>query len=409
MGDRLPRKLAAILYADVAGYSRLTGEDEDFTHRRLSEYLDVISAAVEGHRGRVMHYAGDAVLAMFEAVVDAVSSAIEVQKTLRERNQDLPEGRRVEFRVGVNLGDVIEDRGDIYGDGVNVAARLESLAPPGGICTSGTVHDTLGTKLGLVYEFMGEQQVKNIADPVRAFRIRQDDREVTTEGITVADELSERSSGELRASVAVLPFAVVGTNRDVEELSDGITDTIINTLSRTGQCRVADRASAFGYKDQSLRPREVAEHLEVQHVMQGSVQQSGNRVRITAGLFDVQADDHVWSERFDRTLDDVFDLQDEIAMRITQAVRGSVVYGKLGRAWEKPTDSFDAWLFNIQGVETWHKVSAGYYHEARGLWERVMELDPRYFWGPHNVAWTHFADCVYGWSESPAYSSSTKP
>jgi adenylate cyclase len=177
MDERLPRKLAAVLYADVAGYSRLTGEDEDATHRRLSEYLDLITKTIEDHRGRVMHYAGDAVLAKFDAVVNALSSAVAIQKELATRNQALPDNRRVQFRIGVNLGDVIEDRGDIYGDGVNVAARLESLADPGGICLSEAVRSAVGKKLDLDYEDMGVQGVKNIEEPVRAYRVAMGQKE----------------------------------------------------------------------------------------------------------------------------------------------------------------------------------------------------------------------------------------
>ncbi len=226
--SRLPRKLAAILYADVAGYSRLTGEDEDATHRRLSEYLDLISAMVEDHRGHVMHYAGDAVLAMFDAVVDAVSCATEIQDKLRERNQELPNGRKVHFRIGVNSGDVIEDRGDIYGDGVNVAARLESLADPGGICISESVRTTVGKKLDLTYEFMGEQMVKNIEEPVRAYRVVVDEEEESkvTSTETPMLELPDKPS------IAVLPFTNMSGDPEQEFFADGMAEEIITALSR---------------------------------------------------------------------------------------------------------------------------------------------------------------------------------
>lgn len=203
MEDRLPRKLAAILYADVAEYSRLTGDDEDATHRRLSEYLDLISIAVERHRGRVMHYAGDAVLAMFEAVVDALSCAAQIQRDLKNRNDDLPDERKVQFRIGVNMGDVIEDRGDIYGDGVNVAARLESLAEAGGVCISESVRTAVSNKLPLDYEFSGEQSVKNIAQPVRTYRVVFDFHDVT-QTVTTAAKI-DRSTRR----VSILAAAII--------------------------------------------------------------------------------------------------------------------------------------------------------------------------------------------------------
>jgi adenylate cyclase len=225
--ERLPRRLAAILYADVAGYSRLTGEDEDSTHHRLSEYLDLISSTVEGHRGHVMHYAGDAVLAMFEAVVDAVSGAVAIQIELQTRNQDLPDERKVQFRIGVNLGDVIEDRGDIYGDGVNVAARLESLADPGGICLSESVRTAVGKKLDLGFEFMGEREVKNIAEPVRAYRVmlRTAERKQATMSSPHIAEIPDKPS------IAVLPFDNLSGDPEQVYFADGMAEEIITALS----------------------------------------------------------------------------------------------------------------------------------------------------------------------------------
>ena len=282
--ERLPRKLAAILYADVAGYSRLTGEDEDATHRKLSEYLDLISAVVPRHRGREMHYAGDAVLAMFEAVIDALTCAIGIQEELEVRSEESDQDRRLAFRIGLNLGDVIEDRGDIYGDGVNVAARLENLAEPGGICISEAVRGAVGKKLGLEYEFLGEREVKNIAEPVRVYRIVLDEtapiRVVTRKvsraivvttalaalviavsvGLLVrlpgepADPIPAMPTGPI---VAVLPFTNMSDDPEQEYFSDGITEEIITELTRFRTLHVLSRNSTFQYKGNTVDVRSV--------------------------------------------------------------------------------------------------------------------------------------------------------
>ena len=324
MEDRLPRTLAAILYADVASYSRLTGEDEDGTHRTLRAYLNLISSTVNAHEGRVVHYAGDAVLADFGTVVDALSCAVAIQRDLAERNADVSAGRKVQFRIGVNSGDVIIDQEEIYGDGVNVAARLEALAEPGGICISDAVRTAVGKKLDLTYQDMGEQHVKNIDEPVRAYRVVMS----SDSSNTVTRE--ERSTpSRSRPSVAVLPFSAIGGGQETEEFADALTDDIVSTLSRIGQCQVSDRSTTFSYKGQSPKPAQVAHDLGVGHVLQGSVRRSGNRMRITAELFSTDTQRHAWSERFDRTLDDEFQLQDEIAT----CLAGSARYSALWTGW----------------------------------------------------------------------------
>ena len=271
MEDRLPRKLVAILYEDVAGYSRLTGDDEDATHRALSDSLDLISATIEFHHGQVMHYAGDAVLAMFAAVVDAVSSATDIQQQLQSRNAGLPDNRKVQFRIGVNSGDVIEDRGDIYGDGVNVAARLESLAEPGGICISDAVRIAIGSKIGLEYEDIGEQQVKNIAEAVRTFRIvaREEEMEAGLPGMP-ALELPDGPS------IAVLPFTNMSSDPEQEFFSDGITEDIITALSKISALMVIARNSTFIYKGQAVDIKQVGREQGVRYVLEGSVRKSGD-------------------------------------------------------------------------------------------------------------------------------------
>ena len=316
MTERLPRRLAAILYADVAGYSRLTGDDEDSTHRTLIEYLDVISEAVKSQDGRVMHYAGDAVLAKFDAVVHAVSCAVEIQDALNSRNARVAEEKRVQFRIGVNLGDVIEDRGDIYGDGVNVAARLESLSEPGDICISEAVRTALGNRLSLNYEFMGEQSGKNIADPVRVYRI-----------VMTSIQKDLDSSGSVntvfeRPAVAVLPFTNMSGDRSQEYFADGLTEDIIHVLAAWRSFPVIARNSSFAYKGKTPDVRQVAKELGARYVLEGSVRKSGSRLRITAQLIDASTDEHIWADNFDRALTtaNIFAIQSEIAQRIAEAL-----------------------------------------------------------------------------------------
>ena len=392
MEERLPRKLAAILYADVAGYSRLTGEDEDATHRALSDYLDLIAGTIESHGGQVMHYAGDAVLAKFDAVVDTMSAAIKIQNILASQNQDLPEDRRVEFRIGVNSGDVIEDRGDIYGDGVNVAARLEALAEPGGICISDAVRSALGKKLDLDYEDMGEQEVKNIEEPVRAYWVAVGSRK-KLESATSAD------LAPAQPSIAVLPFANMSGDAEQEYFTDGLTEDIITELSRFHELFVISRNSTFVYKGQAINVPDVARELGVQFVLEGSVRKAGNRVRITVQLIDAESDRHVWAERYDRKLEDIFELQDEMTSAIAATLPGRIESAERERVERKPTHNMAAYECVLAGKILHHRSNRTDNQEALQLLERAIELDPRY---AHAHAWRA---CVlgqawgYGWCE----------
>ena len=396
MGERLPRKLAAILYADVAGYSRLTGEDEDATHRLLSEYLDLISATVESHRGRVMHYAGDAVLAMFDAVVDAVSCATEIQDKLRERNQELPNGRKVQFRIGVNSGDVIEDRGDIYGDGVNIAARLESLADPGGICISESIRTTVGKKLHLDYEFMGEQKVKNIEEPVRAYKVGMaaEDEPMAKEAVKPGVRLSDKPS------IAVLPFNNMSGDLDQEYFSDGITEDIITELSRFPTLFVIARHSTFSFKGLPIEIEEVGRKLGVKYVVEGSVRKAGDRVRITAQLIDTSTSNHVWAERYDRELEDIFAVQDEVTRSIVSSLSDRLEAADAERAKHKATSNMSAYDYLLQGREHWHRLTREDISAARSMYRKAVNLDPQYARAHTLLAATHIWDKFMGWSVS---------
>ena len=372
MEERIPRKLAAILYADVAGYSRLTGEDEDATHKKLSAYLDYVSAAIGSHSGQVMHFAGDAVLAKFDAVVDALSAALEIQRELTERNEGIPDSRKIQFRIGINLGDVIEDRGDIYGDGVNVAARLEGLADPGGICVSDAVRLAAGTRLDLVFQDMGEQEVKNISVPVRAHKV------VTGNEVSTGTKASAGSKLELpfKPSIAVLPFNNMSGDPEQEYFSDGITEDIITELSRFRGLFVIARNSSFSFKGKNVEISEMASSLGVQYLVEGSVRKSGNRVRVTAQLIDGVSGAHVWADRYDRVLEDIFSVQDEIVTAVVSALPGQIRQVELTKPKRGPSD-IRAYDLVLHAPPHTFSTREGM-ENGIALLEQALEIEPDY-------------------------------
>jgi adenylate cyclase len=399
MEDRLPRKLAAILYADVADYSRLTGEDEDATHRALSQYLDLIASTIESHRGQVMHYAGDAVLAKFDAVVDALSSAVTIQNKINTGNQKVPDDRKVQFRIGVNLGDVIEDRGDIYGDGVNVAARLESLAKPGGICISESVRLALGNKFPLEFECMGEQEVKNIAEPVMAYRAAIQDSAIH------AGAQHKQTVAELpeKPSIAVLPFVNMSGDSEQEYFSDGMTEDIITGLSRFRELVVISRGSTFALKDQSLDSAESAKKLGVRYLLEGSVRKAGGRARITAQLIEGATGTHLWAETYDRSLEDVFAVQDDVTQTIVSTLAGRLEVASRKRASRKGPTNLSAYDHLLRGK---YRFNDGYCSKddvlkSRAAFEQAIELDPDYASAHLCLAETFNAEYKSDWSTAP--------
>ena len=402
MSDRFPRKLAAILYADVAGYSRLTGDDEDATHRLLSKYLDFIADTIVSHRGQVMHYAGDAVLAKFEAVVDAVSSATAIQKLLAEQNKDLLDEQKVEFRIGVNLGDVIEDRGDIYGDGVNVAARLESLAESGGICISDSVRTAIGKKLDLCYENMGEQELKNISEAVKVYR-------VTVTGTVASIRSSNHPAPAMsveKPSIVVLPFQNMSSDAENDYFVDGITEEITTGLSRFREIVVAARGSSILIGAQSPDTVEAASKLGVRYALDGSVRRAGDRVRITARLTDGETGNQIWSERYDRDLDDIFEVQDDVAQRIVVMLAGKIEKSDRERALRKETDNLSAYECVLRGRHLfgdWHGTKDSV-RRAGEMFKRAIELDPMYAAAYAGLAATYGEEFRYGWTNTPEIS-----
>jgi adenylate cyclase len=419
----MERKLTAILCADVFGYSRLMGENEEATLRTLSSYRKLIDSLIEQHHGRFVNSAGDSVLAEFASVVNAVQCAVEIQTTLKAENANIPPERRMEFRIGVNLGDVMVDGEQIYGDGVNVAARLESLADPGGICISRTVHENVRNKLALNYEDLGEQAVKNIAEPVRVFRVLLEGGAATrttskaTERflqkhwrggvfslaglaliaavIVFVQHLSLRPPTTTasippaqapalalpdKPSIAVLPFTNMSGDRDQEYFSDGITDDLITALSRLQGLFVIARTSTFTYKGKAAKVQDISRELGVAYVLEGSVRKASDQVRITAQLVDATTGDHLWAAHYDRPLKDIFSLQDEIVRRIVTTLKLQLPLDRqeMGDLVAQHTDNPEAYDDYLRGVEYALTLSAEGILKARQMFEKAIELDPAY-------------------------------
>ena len=393
MEDRLPRKLAAILYADVAGYSRLTGDDEEGTHRRLREYLDLLSASIEQHQGKVVHYAGDAVLAEFGTVTEALTSATDIQRELAGRNEDLPDERKVEFRIGVNLGEVIVDRDDIYGDGVNVAARLEALADPGGISISDAVRTAVGKRLDLTYEDMGEQRVKNINEPVRAYKV------VMAGGEQPKASPATKPLSDLpdRASIAVLAFTNMSGDPEQEFFCDGITEDIITELSRFPVLSGISRQSSFAFKGEKVGVGVIGQKLGVQYVVEGSVRRLGNRARITAQLIEAETGNHLWAERYDRELDDIFAVQDEVTRAIVATIAAQLGKTVSEKAARKHPASIKSYEYFLQGNRHYYRFNPDDNVKAAELLEKAVELDPQFARAYAGLANTYTTDHFLGW------------
>ena len=433
------RKLTAILSADVAGYSRLMGEDEDATITTLTSYRELMATLIQKHRGRVVDSPGDNLLAEFGSVVDAVRCAVEIQEELRVRNAELPENRRMQFRIGINLGDVVQEEERIYGDGINIAARVEGLAEGGGICISGAVYDSIKNKLSLSYESLGEHTVKNITEPVRVYRMRVGPETAvkprpkhwhkavlaTLVVLIVAAGAwaiwnfyfrpppMEVASVEKMAyplpdkpSIAVLPFVNMSDDPKQEYFSDGLTDQIISTLSKLRNLFVIARNSTFTYKGKPVKVQKVAEDLGVKYVLEGGVQRTADRIRITAQLIDATTGHHVWSERYDRELKDIFAIQDDITMEITKALRIELIAGEQARLWERrTTTNLKAYEKSLEGMNYLYRGTKEDNSRARQLFEEAIALDSGFAGAYVGLGWTHFFDARFGWSTSPAESA----
>ncbi len=387
------RKLTAILSADVAGYSRLMDDDDEATIRTLTEYRNLFSDLIKQFRGRVVDSTGDNILAEFVSVVDAVNCSVEIQEELARRNSRLPDERRMQFRIGVNLGDVVEEEGRIYGDGVNIAARIENLAEAGGICISRNVFEQVKNKLKLGYEYLGEHTVKNIPEPVQAYRILMESK------MAVPDK-GEGLKAPEKPSIAVLPFDNLSGDPEQEYFSDGITEEIITALSKVPKMFVIARNSTFTYKGKPVKVQQVGEELGVQYVLEGSVRKAGNRVRIAAQLVETVSGHHLWAERYDRDLKDIFALQDEITFKILTALQVTITEGERARVWATRTDNLDAFLKYLQARQAAGLFTREGYVFARQLAKEAIDLDEKYSDPYVLIATTHWFDARFGWSES---------
>ena len=438
------RKITAIMSSDVVGYSKLMGDNEAATVKTLEAYKSVMSTLIDQHRGRVIDSPGDNMLSEFASVVDAVQCAVAIQKELKSRNAELPENRKMKFRIGINLGDVIQEEDRIYGDGVNIAARLEALADPGGICVSKTAFDHIETKLPLGYEFLGEQEVKNIAKPVGAYRVVMEPR------VTVADvkekvipfwrrkaaisgaiailtviigamvwkfylrpppiepALLEKMPFALpdKPSIAVLPFDNLSGDPEQEYFSDGLTDEIIAVLSKVPKLFVIARNSTFTYKGKPVKVQQVSEELGVRYVLEGSVKKAGNKIRITAQLIDALSGHHLWAEQYDRNLDDIFAVQDEITKSIITAMQVKLTVGEQARSAARCTNNLEAYLKYLQANEYIQQGNIESYALARKLAEQAITLDPEYAAAYGVLSQLYIADFWFDASKSQEQSLS---
>jgi len=435
------RKLTAILSADVKGYSHLMQDDEEATVRTITAYREVMTNLIQGHDGRVVDAKGDNVLAEFASVVDAVRCGVEIQKELKVRNAELTEERKMEFRIGINLGDVIEEEETIYGDGVNIAARLEGLAEGGGICISRTAFDHVKNKLDVGYEYLGEHSVKNIAEPVSVYKVLMEPEHA---GKVIGEEKPKKWRWALvaavlvivitgilgiwniyfgpppiesasvdkmafplpdRPSIVVLPFDNMSGDPKEDYFSDGLTEQIITTLSKYPRLFVIARQSAFRYKEKPVKIKKVAEDLGVQYVLKGGVQKSGDKVRITAQLIDAISGSYIWSERYDRKLKQIFDLQDEITFKILNSMVAELTEGEQTRRWTKRG------VTNLEALEKHYRAQGFFclhtkenYDKARPLFEEAIALEPKFVWPYVYLGYSHMLSVQRGWSESPAKS-----
>ncbi len=437
------RKLVAILSADVKGYSRLMGEDEEATVRTITAHRKVITSVIQKYRGRVVDSPGDNILAEFVSVVDAVQSAVEIQEVVRAKNAELPEERKMEFRIGINLGDVIQEGERIYGDGVNIAARVEGLADPGGICISGSAYEQIENKLALGYEYIGEHTVKNIVKPIRAYKVPTgpetlqkviDEKRpaprwhwaalavviallVVAGGVAIwksyrpSTPPMEVASVEKMAfplpgkpSIAVLPFSNMSGDPEQEYFSDGLTDEIIATLSSVPKLFVIARNSTFTYKGKPVKVQQVSEELGVRYVLEGSVRKAGDKIRITAQLIDALNGYHLWAKQYDRNLDDIFAVQDEITKKIITAMQVKLTEGEQARAAARGTDNLEAYLKCLQAYEYYNRINPESNALGKQLAEEAIALDPEYAWAYHVLARGNIADVWLGTSKSPKQS-----
>jgi TolB-like protein/class 3 adenylate cyclase/cytochrome c-type biogenesis protein CcmH/NrfG len=390
---RAQRRLAAILAADVVGYSRLMEQDEAGTLAALkARRRDILAPLVAQHNGRIVKVMGDGVLVEFGSAVDAVQCALELQKGFSEANQGVPEAQSIVLRIGINLGDVIVERSDIYGDGVNIAARLEGLAEPGGVCISGSVHEQVKRKLAFSFDDMGLQSVKNIAEPVSVYRIRN---RVAEAGVRSADISPKQSD---KPAIAVLPFTNMSGDPEQEYFSDGITEDIITELSRFRSLLVIARHSSFAFKGKPVTVQQVGRELGVEYVLEGSVRRRGDRVRITAQLIDARTSAHIWAERLDRDLAKLFEMQDEVTERIVTTIADRLERTEQVRAVNKRPEVMRAYDYVLRARAIVSETAEAN-QQSRAFYEKALTLEPTSIPALTGIAWSHLIDWTSRWND----------
>jgi adenylate cyclase len=389
---RMERRLSAILAADIAGYSALMGADEARTVRDLKGHQAVVLPMVGEFGGRIIDTAGDGILAEFPSVVNAVKCAVAIQSKMAERNATIEPERRMQFRVGINIGDVVYDEARIYGDGINVAARLEGIAEAGGICISSKVYEEISGRIDLTYEDIGEQQLKNIARPVRAYHLRLDSTVTSAPAPALPD----------KPSIAVLPFLNMSGDQEQEYFVDGMTEDLITDLSKVSGLFVIARNSSFTYKGKAVDVKRIGRELGVRHVLEGSVRKAGNRVRITAQLIDAGSGGHLWAERFDRDLTDIFSMEDEVVEKIVRALAVTLTQGEERRLRRRGTGNVEAYELWLRGRELLTRSTRDSVEQARAMYRRAIEIDMN-FPAPHaGLALSAISDYVSDWALDPA-------
>jgi adenylate cyclase len=393
--DRVTRKLKAILSADVKGYSLLMADDEVHTIETLKKYRSFMSDLIQQRSGRVVDNPGDNLLAEFASSVDAVDCAMQIQNRLKKENARFVEEKRLQFRIGVNIGDVVHDSNRIYGNGVNVAARIESLADPGGICISRNTYDHVKDKLDLSFEYLGEHDLKNIEEPVRVYRVLLD----TESPKPLVEEELELPD---KPSIAVLPFTNMSGDPSQEYFSDGLSESIINGLCKVSNLFVIARNSSFAYKSKAVSVKQIAKELGVRYILEGSVQRDSDRVRITAQLIDATTDYHMWSENYDRDLTDIFVLQDEITMKLIQNLQVELLHGEQAKLWDAAvSNDIKAYDKFMRGMECFLRYTKEGNIQARKYLNDALEIDPRAAMSYVIIGFSHLIDVAFGWSKSP--------
>jgi adenylate cyclase len=399
--DAFKRKLAAILSADAVSYSRLMGENEDATVRTLTAYREAMADLIRQYNGRVLDSPGDNLLAEFASAVDAVQCAMVVQEEIKTRNENLAENRKMQFRIGITLGEVIQEGEKIYGQGVNVAARLESLAKPGGVCISGIVYDQVNKKLPLEYQYAGKKKLKNIEGSVPVYHLLPIPDAAVKPGLKAGLERMAFPLPE-KPSIAVLPFTNMSGDPAQEYIGDGISENIISALSVGPGMFVIARNSTFAYKGRSVKVQQIAEDLGVRYVLEGSVQKSAERLRVTAQLIDALNGYHLWSDKYDRKMVELFELQDEITKKIVVSLQVELTHGEQARAYAKTTENLEAWSYGVRGNCLLDKFNREDNIKARELLETAIKLDPGYVLAYVWLGATHTSAAAYGWVDSPA-------